>query len=366
VYYIWPENPSWSYQIIRILSQAQFGGGEVNEILDVASKIDCGDYESFHREWMNIGNRTLSQANEAMDLGKKVTARAAYLRAANYIRMAEFFLQPDDKRMNETYLLGVEAFRNGAALMDNPPEIHEIPFEGTFLPTYFYKVPNQENGPLTIVYGGLESTAEEMWYGIVNELLERGVSVLAVEGPGQGGALRLNNIVSRPEMNVAGTASLDYAIKNLNVDPDRIGILAFSMGGYHAARMAAFEPRFKACAILGAVYDYSEVWDNRPDDHPLARILQHIVGADNMQDAREKLKDFNLREVAEKISCPTYILHGENDRNVAVSHAYRLYNDLTCPREIKIVPSGKPGSAHCQLDNMTEIHSLFDWLQSQL
>jgi hypothetical protein len=37
----------------------------------------------------------------------------------------------------------------------------------------------------------------------------------------------------------------------------------------------------------------------------LAEIVQHIVGADNMTEARERLKKFTLEGVAEKIQCPT-------------------------------------------------------------
>jgi pimeloyl-ACP methyl ester carboxylesterase len=367
MFQFWPENYMWSYQLIRIMSQSQYGGGEINEVLETAQKIKLGDYDSFHREWMNIGNRMIAQANEALDRGYRETSRAAFLRAANYIRTAEFFLQPNDERKISTYLKGVEAFQSGIALIKDPPEIIRVPFENSFLPGYFYQVPGAKRGPLVIMFGGLDSTAEEMYYGNIPLLLERGISVLAVEGPGQGGALRLNHIVSRMDMNVAGTAALEYALANLDVDPDRIGVLAFSMGGYHAARMAAFEPRFKACAILGAVYDYGEVWRNRPDDHPLAAIIQHVIGSANMPEAREKMKTFTLDGgIAGKITCPTYIVHGEDDRNVPVNHAYRVYNDLKCPRVLKVVPKSSSGSSHCQLDNITETYEMFDWLKQQL
>jgi dipeptidyl aminopeptidase/acylaminoacyl peptidase len=142
--------------------------------------------------------------------------------------------------------------------------------------------------------------------------------------------------------------------------------MAVSMGGYMAARSAAFEPRFKACAVWGAVYDYQSVWARRPDNHPLAKILQHVVGAESMEEARKKLDLFNLRGVAEKISMPTYIVHGEDDRQVSVENAYNLYNDLTCPRWLKVVAKSNPGSAHCQVDNVTETYEMYDWLKLQL
>lgn len=365
MWHFFPENYMWSYQIIRMFSQAHYGGGEVNEILEVANRIEVGNYNSFHKEWMSLGNRTLTKANFAMDRGRKETARAAYLRASNYIRTAEFFLQPDDSRKMPTYLKGVEAFRKGASLLDNPPQTVEIPFENACLTGYFFKAPQQTNGPLMVMFGGLDSTAEELYYGPASLLNERGISLLAVDGPGQGGSLRLHNIHSVYNYEVAGTGVYEWAIANLDIDPDQVGIMAVSMGGYMAARCAAFEPRFKLCAIWGAVYDYYETWANRPDNHPLSNILQHILDVSNMQEAREKLRNYTLKGVADKIKVPTYIVHGEDDRQNIVENAYRVYNDLNCPRWLKIIPTSDTGSAHCQVDNITETFEMYDWIKEQ-
>lgn len=366
MWHYFPDNYMWSYQVVRMFSQSLFGGGEVNEILEAASRIKVGDRESFHQAWIESGQKTLTAANLSMDNNHIETARAAFLRASNYYRMAEFFLPPEDKRKIPTYLKAVELFRIGAEMLENPPQTIQIPYEGSYLPGYFFPVKGQSNGPLVIMFGGLDSTAEELYFGPAQLLNERGISLLAVDGPGQGGALRLNQIHSRYDYDVAGTACYEWAIANLDVDPERIGVMAVSMGGYMAARSAAMEPRFKACAIWGAVYDYNYTWDHRPDDHPLAKILAHVVGADNMTEARKKLDRFNLRGVAEKIKVPTYIIHGEDDRQNVVKHAYDLYNDLTCERTLKIVPKSSTGSAHCQVDNVTETYEMYDFLKKHL
>ncbi|HEX8507245.1 MAG TPA: alpha/beta hydrolase, partial [Hymenobacter sp.] len=300
------------------------------------------------------------------DEGRGQSARAAFLRAANYLRTAEFFLLPTDERKFPTYQSSVAAFQKGAALLPTAPRRVEVPFEGSALPGYYMEAPGGAGGPLMILFGGLDSTAEEFYFGPAQLLNERGISLLTLDGPGQGGALRLNHLHHRYDYEVAGTAALDWALAHLDVDPARVGIMAVSMGGYMAARMAAFEPRFKVCAIWGAVYDYHEIWAGRPDNHPLATILQHIVGVDNMADAREKLSHYHLRGVAEKITMPTYVLHGEDDRQNPVSHAYRTFNDLTCPRTLHVVPASSPGSAHCQIDGFTRSFPMFDWIQHTL
>lgn len=367
MWYYWSENYMWSYQLARILGHTTvYGGSQYSECLEAASRITLGDYNSWFIEWNRLGDRVLAQANAAMEQGNFESARVHYLRAADYIRLGEFFLQPEDSRKNETYEKGINAFKKGAALLDNPPIPVEIPYENSYLPGYFYRSP-QEKGPVMVMFGGLDSTAEEVYYALAPYLLERGIGLIAVDGPGQGGALRMNNISSRYDYEKAGTAVFDWASEQPEIDPERIGIMAWSMGGYMAARTAAFEPRYKVCGIFSAVYDYSEMWANRPDDHPLANIFKHVMGVETIQDAREKLKNYNLRNgIAEQIQCPTFILHGEDDRQGNIDQAYRVYNALTCPKWLHIVPTGHTGDVHCQADNHTQAFPLFDWLKNTL
>lgn len=356
----------WSYQLVRILGHANYGGSTFSECLQAAERITLGDYDSWYREWTRLGDRVLAQGNEAMDQGNVVTARTHYLRASNYIRLGEFFLQPGDPRKMDTYLKGIEVFRKGAALMPNSPEIIQIPYEDSFLPGYFCRGPQAGKSPVVVMFGGLDSTAEEIYFALSQSLYDRGLGLLAVDGPGQGAALRLNKIASRYDFEKAGSVVIDWAENHPAIDADRMAIMAWSMGGYMAARTAAFEKRFKACGIFSAVYDYNEMWVNRPDDHPLSNILQHVMGVNSMPEAREKLTKYNLRGVAEKIQCPTYIIHGQEDKQANVDQAYRVYNTLTCQKTLNVVPPESTGAAHCQSDNITQAYPLFDWLQHQL
>lgn len=357
-----------SYQVNRALTQAHYGGGEFAEILEVAAQITPGDNESFHQAWAGMGSKVYELAEDYLSAKKAVSARRTYLRAFNYLRTAEFFLKPSDDRKMPTYLKSRDAFQKAAATFDKPPKQVEVPFEGSALPGYLFLPDGVKNPPLMIMFGGLDSLAEELYFGPCQHLNERGIALLAMDGPGQGASLRINHIHTRFDFNVAGSVVLDWAIENLNEDVDtaNIGIMAVSMGGYIAARCAAFEPRFKICVVWGAVWSYYDIWKNRPDNHPLAEIVQHIVGAGNMADARERLKKFTLDGVAEKISMPTYVLHGEDDRQNFVENAYKLRDALTCEKVVEIVPKEDSGSAHCQIDDFTKTFNMYDWIQAKL
>jgi len=358
-----------SYQINRALTQAHYGGGEFAEILEVAGNIDPDNRETINVAWLAKGNPVFDLAEQYERDGHNVSARRTYLRAFNYLRSAEFFMKLGDKRKIETYEKAVLAFHRAMKYFDQPCQRVEIPYEGSFLPGCYFGPKGVDNPPVVVLFGGLDSLAEELYFGVGTHFNERGIAILAVDGPGQGAALRLNHIHSRHDFNVAGTAVLDWIIDNMkdDVDTSRIGIGAVSMGGYMAARCAAFEPRFKVCAILGAVWSYHEVWMGRTAKHPLADIMQHIMGVDSFEAARTKLEGYTLANgVAEMIKCPTYISHGEDDKQNFVSHAHRLAEHLTCEHVLDIVPSGTSGSQHCSIDDFTPTFRMYDWLEKKI
>ncbi len=368
MWHYFPDQYMPSYQLNRALSQAHYGGGEFAECLEAASEITPGDNESFHKAWSKIGNTIYNEGENARNNQNFVTARRAYLRAFNYLRTSEFFLKPSDNRKLPAYLKAIECFHKAIELFDNQPKRVSIPFEGSFLQGYLFAPAGIKNAPLMVMFGGLDSLAEELYFGPTQLLNERGIAHLVIDGPGQGAALRLNHILTRYDYEVPATAVFDWALENLKADVDttKIGIMAVSMGGYMAARSAAFEHRFKICCIWGAVWSYYDIWKNRPDNHPLAEIVQHIVGAENMTDARERLKKFTMEGVAEKIPMPTYVLHGEDDRQNFVENAYKMRDALTCEKTIEIVPKESSGSAHCQIDNFTKAYNMYDWIAKEM
>ena len=369
MWYFYPGKYMPSYQVNRALTQAHYGGGEFAEILEVAGNIDPDNRETINIAWLAKGNPVYKLAEEFERNGHHVSARRTYLRAFNYLRSAEFFMKLGDDRKLQTYNKAVEAFNRALQYFDQPVKRIEVPFEGSFLPGILFCPTGVESPPLMVMFGGLDSLAEELYFGVGTHLNERGIALLAVDGPGQGAALRNNHIHSRHDFNVAGTAVLDWCIENLKdeVDSKRIGIGAVSMGGYMAARCAAFDHRFKVCMIFGAVWSYHEVWAGRPDTHPLAEIVQHIMGVNTMAEARKKLEGYTLANgIAEKISCPTYILHGEDDKQNFVSHAIRVNEHLRCEHVLEIIPKEESGSQHCQIDDFTRTFNMYDWVANKI
>jgi hypothetical protein len=111
------QDPTFSSQILRTISQTYYGGADIGECLSTAYRIEQGNFESWYSEWLKTAQRVHKYANESLLAGHKVSAREGYLRASNYYRAAEFLLiDPEDPRILESWGRSKECFNKAAEL----------------------------------------------------------------------------------------------------------------------------------------------------------------------------------------------------------------------------------------------------------
>jgi 2,6-dihydroxypseudooxynicotine hydrolase len=111
-----------------------------------------------------------------------------------------------------------------------------------------------------------------------------------------------------------------------------------SLGGYYAPRAAAFEKRIKACMALGGPFDWVAAWDDLPElTREAFRVRAHRK---NMEEARRHAATLSLVGIAERITCPIYIMNGRLDRIVPCADAERLAREVRGPVELNIIEDG--------------------------
>lgn len=127
-------------QTLRAVGVAPYGGADVGECLATAGRVKGTDLTSWHDAWTSTAAATLALAEGEAAAGRAASARLAFWRASSYFRTAGVMLMggPVDPRLVESCARQTSAFRRGAALLDNPPEVLQIPYEGTTLPGYFF------------------------------------------------------------------------------------------------------------------------------------------------------------------------------------------------------------------------------------
>ena len=372
-----PGNFVWSQQINSMIDMMLHGAAAMGEIDQVGRRLKdrLGDNEAWYTEWHAMAEDMEQKAEAARDANHPLTAGTYYLHAGVYFLYAERFIPPSPRKF-DSYRRCIRCFEEGYKRRFPSIERVEVPYEGKSLPAWFMRAPVSGKAPTVVCFDGFDLCKEMSVLFAGVELANRGIHTLAIDGPGQGEALRLRNIPSRYDYEVPGSAAYDYVAKRPDVDPKRVGVMAFSLGGYYAPRIVAFEKRYAACVAWGAHFDYHAIWVKRRahmeaggTKTPSAMFqLPWVMGTPDMDSAMEKIKDFNLAGVAEKISCPILIAHGENDTIVPVELAHRLYDAIGSKNKVlKVFTVADGGSEHCHNDNRAVgSNYIADWLADTL
>lgn len=388
------QDESFQFQLVRAIGATLSYGADIMECLSTAYRITEGDFESWYEEWHKTAERVHNIADEALDKGHKVSARQAYLRATTYYRCAEFYLHgdPDDPRILATWSASRECFRKAAQLLPNPVEVVEIPYEGTTLPGYFLQVDDSGVArPTVIVQTGFDGTGEELYFSTGVAALQRGYNCLIFEGPGQGGALREQNLHFRPDWENVVTPVVDYALTRPEIEPSRMALIGISFGGHLAPRAVCYEHRIAACVANGGVFDAFMGAMSGPEsrDEVIEYIKEDPAAFDKeiMKDAESdtglrwaidngmftfgvaspaewilKTADYTLEGIADGISCPLLVIQSEDDPNFP-GQAQKLYDAVTCPKTYMLFTEEEDAQYHCQMGaKAISGQKIFDWL----
>lgn len=157
------KDDSFAFEFVRNLGFVYYGGSDIGEMIATAERITEGDFESWFAEWDALARRILLRADASFSAGHLESARQGYLRASTYFRLAEFYLHgnPSDPRILSESRASQQAYAEAAKLSGSTWEPVEIPYEGTTLPGYFYKVDNSgKPRPTLIFHGGYDSVMD--------------------------------------------------------------------------------------------------------------------------------------------------------------------------------------------------------------
>ncbi|MGZ7444825.1 alpha/beta hydrolase family protein [Paenibacillus sp. TH7-28] len=244
----------------------------------------------------------------------------------------------EDKRILETWGLSRSTFRQALTLLNHHWEIVTIPYENTKLPGYLYLAGNRP-GPVLIVHGGYDSTAEELYFQVVISALERGYHCLVFEGPGQGAVIREQQIPFRHDWEAVVTPVVDYLAKRPEVISDKIALMGISLGGYLAPRAAAYEHRLAACIANDGLFSFQV--------GAIAAGLGGKAGGEfDLSSLVHKTEPFTLEGVAEQIQCPVLVCEAEHDHAFA-GQPERLYTALRGPKTYMKFTAEDSAEEHC-------------------
>ena len=372
-----PGNLRWSNAMQIVKGMAPYAAIAMEEVDRIGDRLKARENESdpdttWKEEWSAMADRVAQVADSAAAEGRGISAGNHYMRAANYYYSAERFIPPGEEKM-AMYRKALRCWH--AALERLHPQIErvEVPYEGQSLPAYFLPAPGPGRKRTVVLFDGMDNAKEMSVIFAGLDFAKRGINTLAIDGPGQSETLRLRQIYSRPDYEVAGSAAYDYVASRPDVDPQRVSVMGYSFGGYHAPRVAGMDRRYAGCIALGAMYWHMHAWltenharldaDARKSSTSVFQF-RWVIGAPDDATALEWAKKFSLEGIAQKIECPVLILHGENDRIVPLAEAKILYEKVGAKNKtLRIFTTEEGGAEHCQVDNrQLGIDFAGDWI----
>lgn len=383
-----------NFETIFALGRCQYGAGEIGEILSTVARIHNGDFENWYREWHATAERVRKIADRCIGDGNLVSARSAYLRAANYYAAANNMVDGSDdpSRVVPTWKEHLACWDKFCSLLTPPAEKVEIPYEDTPMPGYFFR-PSETEGPWpTIIFNnGSDGANSVMWSSGVAGALARGYAALIFDGPGQNSMLWLHNLPFRYDWEKVITPVVDFLSARDDVAKDKIILSGISQGGYWILRALAFEHRIVAGIADPGVMDVVSAMMEKLGKHMVhtfkngdrekfnkeMKMGLHFIGKKGRQELEFRMKpyctedffewisraqQFNVRDVIERIKCPILITDPE-DEQFWPGQSREVYEALTCPKSIVRFTAEEGANWHCQpMARALYDQRIFEWL----
>jgi alpha-beta hydrolase superfamily lysophospholipase len=307
-------------------------------------------------------------AKEADKRGDIVSARGLYRIASEKYREAQHFTIPiiSDWRW-ELYESCRKCAERLYEINEYPIELVSIPSEISNVPGVFHKAVVEGRAPAVVFIPGMDNTKENYPNPLENEFVQRGIHVLAIDGPGQGEMLERGIYVNPDNHVTAAKAAFEFLISRTEVDPNRIGICGRSFGTFWSMRAAAAEPRF--AAVAGAIACY--YWDRLTifDEAPI-RFKQVFMAMAGMEDEGlfdEMSLGLTLKNHAKNVMCPALMATGEFDPLNPLEDAEAVFEALPGPKEMWIFEDEfHPIFSPAALAGQATFHFVAEWMQNAM
>jgi dipeptidyl aminopeptidase/acylaminoacyl peptidase len=315
------------------LSRFTVNGVAASDFHDVVSSLDRWD--DWCRAWSERAKVHEDLGHEALAAKLFISAGEHLSRASVTYHFAKYLFVQDMEQMRAAHRRAVECLNLALPHLDPPGERVLIPYQGSALAGVLRRPRNVERAPIVLMTMGLDSTKEELGTFAMT-FLERGMAILAFDGPGQGEA-EYDFPIRHDYENVVGPV-IDWLGTRKDVDTSRIGIWGISLGGYYAPRTAAFEKRIKACIANCGPYNWGALWDKLPELTRAAYVRRSHSASE--QEARQKAFTLSLEGAAEKIECPLFVIAAGLDRLCPPQDAQRLAAEARGEVQLLVIEDG--------------------------
>ncbi|HVN23086.1 MAG TPA: alpha/beta hydrolase [Syntrophorhabdales bacterium] len=283
--------------------------------------------------------RREARAKAAEEAGEHVTARENYCIATMFWGGAQWPIDENNEKNKFYNQRKRDCYNRYAKLADHRVEEVWIPLEGgKSLPGWFHLPPGYQGGriPVVISIPGMDSFKELSVAMYGDRWLNRGIAVLAIDGPGQYESAVLDIYFSMRAWAATGTAAVEWLIKRQEVDPARIGISGNSFGTFFATIAAANEPRIRAVATLYTCFEpgFHSIFEEASPTFKMR--FMYMSGFTNENEFDQFRKSMTWEGQAEKIRVPFLCVAGEADELSPMQYTEKLMKTIQSPKRLVV------------------------------
>lgn len=369
-YHDFHDDPTVNFQLNRWLSS---GYSKYEDMEEAAAKIKS--LKDWKREMVAIADKALSE-------GRPLNAAFGY-------RAAEFFTMHKDPDKLPLYEKFIELFYD--VFKDDGTEKFQIPYEDSFLPAV--RMPPEKSKGVILIHGGFDSIMEE-FFSTAFLAVDSGYEVILFEGPGQGAALRKNDIKMTHEWEKPTSAVIDY------LKLENVTLIGISLGGYLAIRAAAFEPRIKRIIAFDIIYDCGQIAFMKGNvigrtilktlfNFEAAKIINkifekkmrkefmfewgidhgmYVTGTDSPYGYMKGIFNYSAAKISHLVKQDVLLLAGEEDHLIPLQMYHKQKDALKNAKSVtgRIFTKEEHASNHCQVGNVKlALDVMMDWIEAK-
>jgi hypothetical protein len=324
-------------------------------------------FDDIAREFALAGVARVRRAEAARQAGHEVSEREHSFIASILFSQAQWPIFENTEENHRLESLKNTAYAGYARVADHPVRQVELPWGERSLPGWLHLPPGASaDKPVgcVISIGGMDS-AKEMLVSLYGDpILERGLAVLALDGPGQA-SCTLREIWVRPgDFPIAAAAALDWLERQPEIEQSRIAVRGISMGSMWATQAAAHDDRLKACAVVYLCQEQGGPAIFGQASPTFKNRFMYMAGYEDEQEFDEAARDLvTVDGLGKLIRCPYLAIGGEDDELTALEPTFALLDDISAPKELMLLH----GERHT-LDNnlasksINELTYIADWL----
>jgi dienelactone hydrolase len=317
-----------------------------------------------------VARRREMIARQAEENGETVTARDNYFMAAVHWGGAQWTFDENNEQNIFLNNKKRECYTKYAQIADHRVEAVWVPFKDTALPAWLHLPPNYTQGriPAVVVLPGMDSYKEISVALYGDRWLNRGIAVLAVDGPGQYEAPILGIRVTMENWIAAAPAFYNYLAARPEIDPDRIAVSGTSFGSFFGTILAANEPRYRCAAVTATCLEPGCHTIFEEASPTFKKRFMWMAGYTDEAKFDVFIKDFTWEGHVEKIRCPYLCLSGEAEELSPLVHTERMFAKLNAPKRLVVYQDARHGINGVPSVNLgpTPTIHVADWVAARL